>query len=188
MIFTIIKKVLWACSMFFLVNTFSPTTRAAMSAASLPPHASSAQERRKISSAPEKLPHFKGIGNANGKVDTGFIREEKYRKPLEDEENQSGIKLPPGLQKFVDNAGKTIKELDEATLRAVNASLDFLGIEAESAKIRPTNGGIGLGVSIKLDRSKKPAGNSPASAGSERSALYEVLTPPNRDDHSQPKF
>lgn|GEM_PF-2573425 len=148
------------------------------------------QNHQQSPSKPVQLPHFKGVGNAHGKVDTRSLCEEKPLKFPEDKERQSGIKFSPEIQKFIDRAGKKIKDFDEATLNAVQAPLGLLGVEAESAKIRPSHGGVGLGISIKLDKKRKNAENKSEAAPErhEKNELYELLAPQNSGTRSPSGF
>lgn len=179
-----------ACSSFSAAFAASDHGVTATTIPQAPAPAEESQNHRRSSAGPAQLPHFKGVGNAHGKVETGFVREEKSHELLEDKEQQSGIKFSPGIQKFVESAGKTIKDIDEATLNAVQAPLGLLGIEAESARIRPSHGGVGLGVSIKLDKKKNHAENEneAAPARHEENELYELLAPQNGGPRSPSGF
>lgn len=178
------------CSSFSAARAVPDASVTATTVPQAPAPAAEDQNHRRSSAGPAQLPRFKGVGNAHGKVETGFVREEKSHDLLEDKEQQSGIKFSPGIQKLVDNAGKTIKDIDEATLNAVQAPLGLLGIEAESARIRPSHGGVGLGISIKLDKKKKHAENEneAAPARHEGNELYELLAPQNGGTHSPSGF
>lgn len=118
--------------------------------ASCPTCGAAASKRR----SKQTVIEFQGVGSKDGKIDSALYSENVKGGTIE-EEKQSSIELPSGVQKVVDGAGKTLKHIDSATLDTVNNSLKFLNVEAESAKIRPMDGGIGLGISIKLDKGKK---------------------------------
>lgn len=124
------------------------------------------------------MKNFQGVGSKN-EVDSGFYEQKKHVHSLYEEET-SGIQLSEGMQKFVDNAGRTIRNIDETTLDIVDDPLRMFGLEAESAKLRPSGGGVGLGISINLegkDAANKKADNSKKSDGKE---FYELITP--KDD------
>lgn len=111
---------------------------------------------------------FHGVGVKNGKFDTGFRREKRNGLQTLEVKESSGITLPSGVQKIVDEAERTIEDIDKATLNTVNAPLKTLGLEAESAKIRPIHDGVGLGISIKLDKKNK-------SSKKDKNEIYEAL-------------
>ncbi|WP_302294936.1 hypothetical protein [Pyramidobacter piscolens] len=194
MAFTARKSFVAAGALFLVCSSFSAARAvpdASVTATTIP-HvpAAESQDHHRSSPEPAQLPHFKGVGNAHGKVETGFVREEKSREFLEDKDRQSGIKFSPEIQKFVERAGKTITDIDEATLNAVQAPLGLLGIEAESARIRPSHGGVGLGISIKLDKKKEHAENKNGAAPARHgeNELYELLAPQNDGPHSPSGF
>ncbi|MCI6261531.1 MAG: hypothetical protein MR616_10345 [Pyramidobacter sp.] len=189
------RKSFFAAGVFFLVcASFSAALAVpdnSVTATTIPSvPAATAQNHHRSSPEPAQLPRFKGVGNAHGKVETGFVREETSHEFLEDKEQQSGIKFSPGIQKFAESAGKTITDLDEATLNAVQAPLGLLGIEAESARIRPAHGGVSLGISIKLDKKKKLAENNDETAPARhgKNEFYELIAPQNEVSHSPSGF
>ncbi|MGI6075279.1 MAG: hypothetical protein ACOYD9_02780 [Pyramidobacter sp.] len=145
-----------------LSSAFSDGNKLALQEEAMPP--SPATPRKKVVT-------FGGVGTKTGAFDTGFRREKIEAKKTLDEEKPEGIQLSPGLQKIVDDADQAIKDLDEATLNAVSAPLKALGLEAESAQLRPAHGGVNLGISIKLDKQKKSAHKK------EKSALYDLAVP-----------
>lgn len=194
MAFTARKSFVAAGALFLVCSSFSAALAVPDNSvtATTIPHvpAAESQDHHRSSPEPAQLPRFKGVGNAHCKVETGFVREEKSREFLEDKDRQSGIKFSPGIQKFVESAGKTITDLDEATLNAVQAPLGLLGIEAESARIRPAHGGVSLGISIKLDKKKKLAENNDETAPARhgKNEFYELLAPQNEVSHSPSGF
>lgn len=118
---------------------------------------------------------FKGIGNKD-KIDSGFTKETKKKRVAQ--EGNNGVRLPQKVQDVVDKAGEIIDDIDESTLNAVNKPLHQLGLEAESAKLRPKSGGVGLGISIDLDKNKKKEVKSEKEQkeGS-RKKVYELISP-----------
>ncbi len=122
---------------------------------------------------------FHGVGVKNGKFDTGFRRNALNMPKKLDEKELSNPTFSPGIQKIIDEADKTIKDFDKATLNTVNVPLKTLGIEAESAKIRPMNDGVGLGISIKLDKEHKTK-----SQQKEKNEVYEMISPHQSNDAS----
>lgn len=156
----------------------------------IPTTPQSPQPLRAVHSEAKKdqpLPTFKGVGNKNGKLETGFCKENSdYKRALKDEKEGGGVELPEGLQDVVNNAERLLKNIDDGTLKAVSTPLSLLGLEAEKARIRPMNGGIGLGVSINLEKKKKkdgdPSGSADvpppsASTKKENERVYELISP-----------
>ena len=81
------------------------------------------------------------------------------------------------MQKFVDGAGKTIKQINQKALDVVKKPFSWVGLEAESAKLRPANGGVGLGVSIKLDKRKKANSADKRPSASNSQEFYDLIKP-----------
>lgn len=141
--------------------------------------------RRETATAPLPLRQnppvtFKGVGSKTGRFDTGFRRENPRLKKNDDEEKPSGIELSPALQKIVDDADHVIEKIDEATLDAVNVPLKALGLEAESAELRPSHGGVNLDISIKLHRQKN------SKKKKEKNELYQLVTPQGANQPADP--
>jgi len=125
-----------------------------------------------------KVQNFKGIGIPNGSVDTGFVKTDNItQRGTVAPEKQGSIKLSPGMQKFVDGAGKTIKNINQKALDIVKKPLSMVGLEAESAKLRPAHGGVGLGVSIKLNKNKKSVSGDQAPSSSNSQEFYDLIKP-----------
>lgn len=119
---------------------------------------------------------FEGVGRRDGVLETGFERKTPETPDL-DEKDGDGIVLSQGMRKFAEGAGKAIKNINEAALSVVSKPLGLLGLEAESAKLRPVDGGVGLGVSIKLDKKKKDAAKKSGEDGDDSRELYDLLRP-----------
>lgn len=132
-------------------------------------------ESKKKAAAKKGLLNFEGIGNKD-KIDSGFTKETKKKRVAQ--EGNNGVRLPQKVQDVVDKAGEIIDDIDESTLNAVNKPLHQLGLEAESAKLRPKSGGVGLGISIDLDKNKKKEVKSEKEQkeGS-RKKVYELISP-----------
>ena len=81
------------------------------------------------------------------------------------------------MQKFADGAGKTLKNIDKAVLNVVEEPFKWLGLKAESAKIRPSHGGVALGVSIKLHRDKKNQAGDTLHKNDNSQEFYDLLKP-----------
>ncbi len=120
---------------------------------------------------------FQGVGSKSTEVDPKLYKSEVHGGRVE-EEKQSTIKLSGGAQKLADDAGRTIKNIDNTMLDSVNHALHLLHLDAESAKLRPKDGGVGLGISINLDKGKKQDEKDGGEASqSDSEALYDVLRP-----------
>ncbi len=155
---TLILPVVLCCALFAEPRGAAASSSDCSNGRALPPP--NENLRRKTATAPlpprQNPPFtFEGVGSKTGRFDTGFRRENPRLKKNDDEEKPSGIELSPALQKILDDADHAIEKIDEATLDAVNVPLKALGLEAESAELRPSHGGVNLDISIKLHRQKK---------------------------------
>ena len=121
---------------------------------------------------------FDGIGNRDGAFDYG-LKKVNHKEIASDvnSKKKEGIKLSPGMQKFADGAGKTLKNIDKAVFGVVKEPFRWLGLEAESAKIRPSHGGVGLGVSIKLHRDKKVQVGDGLHKNDDSQEFYDLIKP-----------
>ncbi len=119
---------------------------------------------------------FQGVGNKSTEVDPKLYSSEVHGGKIEPEK-QSTIKLSDGAQKLADDAGRTIKNIDNTMLDSVNHALHLLHLEAESAKLRPKDGGVGLGISINLDKGKKQEEPGAKASQSDSEVLYDALRP-----------
>ena len=121
---------------------------------------------------------FGGIGNRDGSLDYGFSST-SHKDAASDinEKKREGIKLSPGMQKFADGAGRTLKNIDKALLDVVEEPFKWFGLQAESAKLRPAHKGVGLGVSIKLHRDKKNAAGDTLHKKDDSQEFYDLLKP-----------
>ena len=81
------------------------------------------------------------------------------------------------MQKFADGAGKTLKNVDKAVLDVVEEPFKWFGLRAESAKIRPIHGRVGLGVSIKLHRDKKNQASDSPHKTDDSQEFYDLIKP-----------
>ena len=123
---------------------------------------------------------FDGVGNRDGSFDSGFQKKSHSHKETAEEINvkkREGIKLSPGMQKFADGAGKTLKNVDKAVLDVVEEPFKWFGLRAESAKIRPIHGRVGLGVSIKLHRDKKNQASDSLHKTDDSQEFYDLIKP-----------
>ena len=135
------------------------------------------QEKKKSSTA-RTVRNFKGIGNKYGTTDSGFDKKDGIPEKVDlNKRKREGITLSPGMQRFADGAGRTLKQIDKKVLDVVEEPFKWLGLEAESAKIRPMHSGVGLGVSINLDKRKKNAKAEAASAKSDSQEFYDLIKP-----------
>ncbi len=121
---------------------------------------------------------FQGVGNKNSEVDPKLYASDVSGGQIE-EERESTISLSPGMQKFVDGAGNTIKNINDSMRDSINNALQLLHIEAESTKLKATDGGVGLGISIKLDKGKNQDEKVDEVSEEEenRETFYETIAP-----------
>lgn len=180
---TLILLVVLCCALFAEPRGAAASSSDCSNGRALPPP--NKNLRRETATAP--LPPrqnppvtFKGVGSKTGWFDTGFRRENPRLKKNYDEEKPSGIELSPALQKILDDADHVIEKIDEATLDAVNVPLKALGLEAESAELRPSHGGVNLDISIKLHRQKN------SKKKKERNELYQLVTPQGANQPADP--
>lgn len=121
---------------------------------------------------------FPGVGQYNNPA-AGVHEQEKAAKPDLDEHKQEGVKLP----RFAEDIGKKLNELDKTVLDVVEEPFKWLGLEAESAKLRPSGGGVGLNVSINLDKKKGDKAGEKPPAKSDSSEFYDLIKP-NEESHT----
>ncbi len=120
---------------------------------------------------------FQGVGNKSAEIDPKLYASEVHGGRIQGEK-ESTITLSPGMQKVVDGAGKTIKNIDSTMLDSVNHALQLLHLEAENAKIRPRDSGVGLGISIKLNKGKnRDEIDEDEPQKSDSDTFYEAIAP-----------
>ncbi len=122
--------------------------------------------------------HFQGIGNKNGAIDTQQYTNSNQGGRIQ-EERESTITLSPGMQKFVDNAGNTINNINNSMRDSINNALRLLNVEAESAKLKASDDSVGVGISIKLDKRKKDQDKTDDSESQEGGSkeFYDTFRP-----------
>lgn len=138
------------------------------------PHVNESSESKSL----QTVKKFPGVGRHDS-PDMGIHEQEKIAKPDLNQEGQEGIKLPP----LVENIGKSLKKVDESVLDVVEEPFKWLGLEAESAKLRPSGGGVGLDVSINLNKNKGDKSSKKSPAKSDSSEFYDLIKP-NEQSHT----
>ena len=136
------------------------------------------QQKQRAKNTLHTVQNFSGVGSRDGSFDYVFKRQSnKDTAEMINAKKREGIKLSPGMQKFADGAGKTLKNIDKAVLNVVEEPFKWLGLKAESAKIRPSHGGVALGVSIKRHRDKKNQAGDTLHKNDNSQEFYDLLKP-----------
>lgn len=151
-------------------------------AATVSPPATGAEANKNLRSSRSRVLDFKGIGRKGAPPDTGFRHEISTAPDLNADEDE-GIKLSPGMQKIADGAGRTLKNINNAVLDTVRKPFELFGLDAESAKMKPSHGGVGLDVSINLEKKKKDAAKADSTKKNDSQEFYDLLKPD--DDRSR---
>ena len=122
------------------------------------PASNNPRQEKKLSSPARTVRNFKGIGNKYGTTDSGFDKKDGIPEKVDlNKRKREGITLSPGMQRFADGAGRTLKQIDKKVLDVVEEPFKWLGLEAESAKIRPMHSGVGLAcLSTSINAKKTP--------------------------------
>lgn len=79
------------------------------------------------------------------------------RGKIEEERQSEGVQVPDSLKGLVKTADNILDQIDKTTLDVLKWPLGLLGMKAEEATLRPSGGGVALGVKINLHPYQKVA-------------------------------